>query len=305
MLYKKVIFLFGGLTLLNIAVFLFRDIFQYIPYAEYNELYRPCNQACCEKWKQFVLPYKKEELQAANQILHANKVINDSLTTKQKALSIAAFLYNNFCKQVGMPSGVLNNCSPLQVYQKLTQQRSEKLWCGHFALMFEFFCWSANIPCRYIEVLNPGNHHVLNECYLYESKQWVMMDLLGNILLPYTDSMHYNNVQDFRDAVLQNKQQYSWSSQNNHIERRNVNNHIAHINTYYKPENSYLYHYYISLDRVYRPANKLKRYLLPVSWYEIYNKQKGLNILFYTKLLLFIAWLLSLVMLIILTFAIK
>src|SRR5205823_1481170 len=157
-------------------IFLFRDSFQYQPYTSYHSLYQPCDKYCSEKWSKFVKPYPASDLTEAKNILNTHvRAISGS--TCDKLLHIGNFIYTRFNSQQGNPTYQFLALSPLNQYKALSTSDTVKLWCGNFAEMFTLFCWSQGIICRTIEIMNPGDHHVLNESYIPETGQWVMTDL--------------------------------------------------------------------------------------------------------------------------------
>ncbi|MGZ5287838.1 MAG: hypothetical protein ACXWB9_11655, partial [Flavisolibacter sp.] len=62
---------------------------------------------------------------------------------------------------------------------------------------------------------------------------------------------------------------------------------------YYQDKLPLYYHYRINNEAVYTFKEKSRRYLLPVSWYEIFDVNAGNNYLFQIKRVLFVLWLLS------------
>ena len=66
---KKIAVLFVILSLVNLLVFLFRDYFQYQPYAGMTTLYRQCDQVCMEQWRAFTEDYPSRDLAEAKQLI--------------------------------------------------------------------------------------------------------------------------------------------------------------------------------------------------------------------------------------------
>ena len=148
---NKIFLIFCGLTLINLGILFFRSDFSYKPYASYSSLYGSCGSACMHTWKKFVQDYSPEELDEARKIMDT-VIKNKNEETYTKIEEIGKFLYNKFYKQTGTPFGAILKATPLQQYTLLCSDDSVRLWCGNYAEMFAFFCWSQNIVCRVVEI---------------------------------------------------------------------------------------------------------------------------------------------------------
>src|SRR5690349_12275803 len=171
--------LLSFLTAANLLIYIFRDQFQFMPYSTKSVVYGACGQECINTWQTFRDDYPLNELAEAKHI--SDSVIGDEQATPKKILAIGRFIYEKFYRQLGSPSSHLNEASPLQQYRMLSASDSVQLWCGNFASMFSWFCWSQGIITRTVEIMRPGDRHVLNECYLAETGQWVMSDVTHHL----------------------------------------------------------------------------------------------------------------------------
>lgn len=285
---KYILVSFLVLTVINLAILFYRDKFAYHKIGTYSSLY----SSDTFKWKQFVFDYPADELESAKNILDSSINIKGK-TTANQVLEIGRMMYDRFNKQSGRPSAALFSLSPLQQYQILRSSDSEELWCGIYANMFAFFCWSKGIPCRIIEIMNPGDHHVVNECYLAESRQWAMVDLTYNQLLIWDkNNKRYLN---FFDILKPPKGNFlSIQASENSI--LSLPFKLSFYDHYLNNDPAVYYYYRINLSEVYKKAEKIKRYLLPVSWYEEVNSYSG-NFLFYVKEFFVLLWLVCFVIL--------
>ena len=282
-------------TVLNLLVFFFRDRFQYQPYAGYDELYGPCDASCYSTWKEYATDFPPQELMEARKI-------TDSLlagrgdNTISKVRQIGSFLYHRFHGQLGTPPPSLLSRSPMQQYRELSSFDSLELWCGNFAEIFTFFCWSQDIATRTIEIMNPGDHHVLNECYLPEENKWMMVDLTNNLIV----------VRDKNGRVLDLIRFYQTLETGHPARAEMVIKDSSRLETleiftgsgvphYYLDRQPLYYYHRVVHERVYDWREKLRRYVLPVSWYDIYDDEGRSNHLFYIKDLLIGLWLISLI----------
>ncbi|HEX8315287.1 MAG TPA: hypothetical protein VF609_09850 [Flavisolibacter sp.] len=284
---RRLLIFFLAVTIMNAVIVYFRDDFQFIKYSTYQELYGPCDENCREKWDDFLKPYSTASISEARKILLPLHV--DKGSTLMKIQLIGRHLYARFHQQSGFPNGIIHRSSPLNQYKILSSDTTQKLWCGTWAQMFSFFCWSQNIVCRNVEIFKPGDHHVLNECYLPEQKQWVMVDLTSAILLA-TRNEKLLNVQDFL-ANLQNPDSLKIipaGAQATQLFSGFPFN--ASVKSYYRREYPVYYYHITHTPTVYTGSAKLKRFFLPVYWYEIFSADNKIPFLFCIKLIVVGIW---------------
>lgn len=137
--------------------------------------------------------------------------------------------------------------------------------------------------------MKPGNHHVLNECYIPEKNQWVMIDVMHNALLAKSkDSLL--DLQTFISKHERKEPIQIIMAQHNTVTNVTLNHSFTH---YYKPEYPFYYYHAINLSEVYTPIQKMQRYIFPVSWFEVYAPVKRSNVLFHIKQFFLIAWLIG------------
>ena len=286
---KKWLLLFAVLTLVNAVIFLSRDHFRYIHYATYDDLYRECKEDCVRKWDDFLLPYPKTSITEARILL--NGLPFDSSTTLANLKILGSHLYGRFHGQAGYPGDAIHFADPLAQYQILSSDTSQKLWCGTWAQLFSFFGWTHQLVIRTVEIFDSANHHVLNECYLPERKQWVMVDLTGNIVLA-SKANRLLNVQEFIGA-LSHPEVVSVLTGNGEWVPLNQMKEWSFIKKYYQPAYSCYYYHLTKASVVYSTTARIKRYFLPESWYEVYSKEKRFPVLFCIKLFFIVAWLIT------------
>lgn len=287
MRFRKLSFIvFILLTIVNGAIFIFRDHFTYQPYADYASLYPAYDEdhTSLSKWEQAKEDYSPDELKEA-------KSITDTIASDQptiiRAIGIGGFLCNRFLKQLGNPSSDIRTASPLVQFKKLSADPSKQLWCGNFAQMFSLFCWSQGIVIRTIEIMYPGDHHILNECYVPETKKWMMIDLTNNFI-PEKKNEPIDLVA-FKQFLAQgkgvavlplsNSQQLSRQG----APKQYLGNHPIY------------YYHYVNDKKAYSTSNKIKCYFLPVSWYDIFDDNRHSNFTFYLKQIFSLLWVVSLI----------
>jgi hypothetical protein len=281
------------LSIINVLIFIYRDHFQYLPYHSYQSLYSECNEDCKEKWNKGTRTFSKDELNEANQILSANTDIKSKKQTLEKVQLIASFVYNKFHKQYGIPSDSTLSLSPLKKFKLLSNTPQEKMWCGDFARMVFLFTTSQNILCRVIDIYAPEDQHAVNECYIPELKQWVLTDATFNILSALSGNNEYLNLQNFRQKLNNGENILRIALVNNKDSTITLDRNLSFITDYYKPDRDYYYYHTLDLTSVYIFKEKLKRYFLPSSWYDLYKENRKSNSAFYLKQVFFLLWIVN------------
>ena len=283
---RKRTLLFLFLTIINGIIFYFRDNFQYIQYSTYDQLYKSCDENCRQKWDDYLLPYTEASMQDARQLLKPLHLDSNSALTTLKF--IGHHFYEKFHQQHGYPSDMIHTSDPVNQYKILSADTAEKIWCGTYAQMLSFFAWSNNIVSRNVEIMKPGDHHVLNECYLPEQKQWIMIDVTNNILLASKNN-RFLNTQDFV-AGLSQPELLTVLTADGILQPISQMKELTAIQDYYKKEFPYYYYHITHAKTVYKGSAKIRRYFLPASWYEIFSPVKRFAYLFYIKLVFIVLW---------------
>lgn len=283
---KKQLFFFAVITLINGIIFYYRDHFQYVAYSTYADLYGECNQDCREKWGRYLSPYPATSAREARTLLEALPFKPDSTLYNLK--EIGRFFYSKFHNQKGVPQPVFHSPDPVEGYKSLLADTTQKLWCGTWAQLVSFFGWSLKIVSRNVEIMRPGDHHVLNECYIPERKQWVMVDLTNNIQLASKED-RLLNAQDFVRSLRQ-PASVSVLTGNGTIKLLDQMEEWPAIRDYYQAGFPFFYYHTTHLGAVYTTEARLKRYFLPDSWYEIYSPSPRVALWFYVKLFFIATW---------------
>jgi len=289
---KRIVRLLLLLTIAQALIFIFRDRFQYRPYASAAELYAPCPEACTATWRLFADDYKSE-LPAAKRL--SDSVAGDLRLSPTRVLALGRFLYAKFHARLGEPPPALLAASPMRQYGMLNTNDTMQLWCGNFAQMFALLCWSEGIACRNLEIMNPGDHHVLNECYFPETGRWAAVDLTHNLLLAADSADNFLDARQLTEALESGKDIKAWRSAGDTIAIGRVDSGRKDLVPYYRKINEVHYYHRTDNEKAYSPGNRLRQYFLPVSWYDILTGNGGGNALFYLKDVLALSWLLALI----------
>ena len=285
---KKITAVLIALTTVNLLIFFFRDHFQFQPYVTTASLYGSCDEDCARKWGLYTSSYGEAERLRTAKIV-ASLPVTDG-TVRARVQAIGEHLYNQFGHRLGTPPSGLLDASPLTQYNTLRNQDSLQLHCGNYSLMFAYFCWSQGIVCRTMELPVAGNHHVLNECYLPESGEWMVVDLTYNLLSAQDSNGKLLNFPTLRE--LARKRGTVWAQGEGATGRRKIAWQTFGATNYYVPELPVYYYHPATMD-IYSTSYKLRRYFLPQSWYDILDRNTKSNVPFYLKLTVFALWLLT------------
>ncbi len=286
---KISLFIVGLLSVINAGIFLRKEHFEYRPYASEQELY----SAPSGEWRSYLTDFSQADQQAATRFLDSLLKGTES-TPLSQIQTIGSFLVRQFGSRLGTP--LLNNQlrSPWEMYNYFTADSSRKLWCGHLAMMFNYFCLARGIDARMIEIMKPGDHHVMNECYVPALQKWVLVDITYNQLLVMAGPNSPMSLVDFRR--VQGKSTTLLVQAANDSDRL-IRPDSGYIKNYYKSQFPAYYYVTINPLQVYKTTEKVKRYIWPVSWYRILAAGQPSNFLFFLKQGLLVSWLLSLLFL--------
>jgi hypothetical protein len=281
-------FLFIVLTLLNIAVWQWKNFFEYKPYTSEKALYQ--SPPAGTDWQQFLTGFPASDLQSANQFLDSLVKGTDTSSTGQ-INSIGRYLYRKFGNRLGNPALNDQLHSPWEMYKYFVADSSRKLWCGHLALFFTYFCQARGIDSRMIELFKPGDHHVVNECYIPAYRKWVLVDVTYNQLQVSPVDSEPLSLPEFRRMAGKDISLVVRQADSTRLLRPDT----GYYSNYYSVNCPAYYYITVSRDNVYSTAEKMKRYILPVSWYKILADENKTNWLFYLKQGLILGWLFSLI----------
>jgi hypothetical protein len=140
--------------------------------------------------------------------------------------------------------------------------------------------------------MKPGDHHVVNECYLPETKQWVLLDITNGQLLVSKEEK-FMNLLSFKKALKTENPQIEFYSGQKLTDNHNLSVSSAYISRFYLPDHPVYYYHSVDNKKAYSTSNKIKAYFLPVSWYEIWDPSNKGNQAFYLKEVFIFLWLIS------------
>ena len=303
--FRIALFLFCVLSLVNAYFFFHRNkIGSYTRVGTYGQLYaQPYSENDLIKWQKTLSPYSTLEIEEARKISFVEVGVRETDPTVVKIEKIGKWLAGilHECPR-GQPDSSLVGISLTELLN-VYKQRKTPVWCGTYAPMFALYCAVNGITVRSIETIsnnNNANHHALNECFIRETGKWAMTDLTHNILYAKDDQNNLLNTIDVINYQHENNKiipVFAVTSEDSGTYAQNG------IPTEWKKYLGYdvdLYYYYLTeLSKIYSPVQKIKRYVLPVSWYELYTKQPVSNLWFYLRQFLLVIWLIVLIFMII------
>lgn len=278
----------------SLFFFIKREQFgNYFPRSTYKELYP--EDRLDAKWTKSSTQYSEEEKAHGKKLSAMEAGIDENESTLSKTIKIEKWLLKSFwnCPS-GVPLDSLNRLRPLQSY-KGTAMMHTPVWCGTYGSLFLFFCNCNNITCRYIESSGGPDHHVINECYIPEIKKWILTDLTHKIINTTDEKGNYLNAADIMKMNKENRskniivQYMKDTATTSSVSADSV---LTQWSQYLGEKNSLSYYYLIDLKKVYATGQKIKRYLLPESWYEIYGDKKKSNALFFIRSSFALIWIL-------------
>jgi hypothetical protein len=290
------------LAFVNILIFIFRNKgFEYVRYSDKEELYavNP-DSSFFRKWSAENERFSYEQLYSGVKLLKDSIGLDSIKDDRTKMIKTAAWIFRRFRFQVGQPEDTLNKLDPLQQYHYLNSHPDKKLWCGHFQRMFGFFITSAGLINRYVEIVpkkidSMPDFHEVNEVYLKEENIWIMVDVTRNFLMIRANEKPLSAAEYF-DFRLEEKPGRLFFIKAGLGELTYIDSlkQSDSLDKYFNRD--YLLRYYHSMDlsKVYATQKKMKRYILPDPWYEMYDPlNRHSNILFTVKQFLFIGMLLT------------
>lgn len=282
--YRRLILLFVLLTVINAAFFLCRELTDYQPHRTETSLYK----APSTEWNRYFTDFPVEGQQAA--IRFTDSLLQGRDTSRLNQIQvIGAFLYYQFAPQLGRPSFQENYKDPWEMFQYYRADTSRKLWCGHLSMFFTYFCLARGIETRLIELNKPGDHHVVNECFLPGPGKWVLVDLTYDQLLVKKNDLLLG-LTAFRK--LQGRSDVLLNVRTANDSTRTIRMDTGYIRNYYADTVRVFYYVTVNPEKVYSITAKAKRYLWPDPWYYELRQQPGNQLFFYLRQAVLLTWLL-------------
>lgn len=278
MKFLKRVFLF--LVATNLLIYVNRTHFEYRPLAHYDQLYgaNPGN------WEKALADYPEREVLPVRRIV--DSLTAGAATQEEKLIRIGRFLYGLFGRRLGDPNSPGEDMGPASFFQLLTRDSTRKVWCGDMARLFNWFAHCAGFRSRIIEIIQPGDHHMVNEVYLHSAGKWVLVDLTNAILMAGHGADMFNLL-EIRQAVLAGRSLPVIRYVPNGFLKDKLKPEEPVSVRYYRSLSPLYYYQRERLLAVYSGFEKLKRYIWPTTWYLVYDPRAKPNALVYVKLVFF------------------
>lgn len=286
------------------------DFGSYTKWSTYNDLYPENGPAVyeLEKWQKCRSQYSEEELKEAKKLSSDEAGIKEDDPVFTKTIKLGQWIINNLweCK-TGRPPDSIDRLRPLAIWDAAKSNKTP-VWCGTYGALFLFFCTSQNITCRYLESIGKTDGHVVDECYIPELKKWVMVDLTHKIIMAKDSKGNYLNAVDIKNIYRNGLSNMVWVyyvKKNDSATWMPADSANTEWKLYLGEESILRYYHLIYLTMAYKNSEKLKRYFLPVAWYEIYTEAPRYNILFFIRSFITLIWLLMSIFIVLKLFKLK
>ncbi|MBK6938143.1 MAG: transglutaminase domain-containing protein [Chitinophagaceae bacterium] len=258
----------------------------YTKYSTYGQLYSDKNNTDQKrkKWNDTYQFTSSAEKDTAVKIAEREAGITPKDPVFEKIVKTGKWLINVLQQcPAGKPTDSLSALPMLQQLPALKERKSP-VWCGTYGNLFLFFCKANNIETRLIEIMNPGNHHIVNECYVPELKQWVAVDLTNKFLYCINNKGDLLNTLDIVNAFQKKEKVYMAQVSANSVLSTAADSANMPWNSYLASYPPVYYYKNTNFDKVYTLPEKLKRYAFPVSFFEVYADKQGKNSWFYIRM---------------------
>src|ERR1700760_3960546 len=103
--------------------------------------------------------------------------------------------------------------------------------------------------------MKPGDHHVVNECYLPESGKWAMADLTHDLLLVQDRNGTPLNLVEFQQTVRKGEKLFAYQSRKDSAVLSQVSDTASFITQYFKGQYPMYYYYVVNYSREQKPVN--------------------------------------------------
>jgi len=271
---------------INIFFFFKRNKFgNHKHYVSYDNLYSEKNNQpeLRKRWNNTFRFNGIQEKDSARKLAISKAKITSNDSSLQEIIKIAKWISNEFRGiSKGQPIDSVLRLPMLEQYEA-TVKNQTPIWCGTYANMFLFFCKASNIETRIIEFFKPGDHHVINECYLPELKKWIAVDLTYNYIFFQNESYKLLNTLDIKKAVENNRLLFVNQAVSDTLIVKKVDGKSIAWEQYLRFNPDIYYYKETNPAHIYTTKDKIKRYIFPISHYSIFTTAKQSNIWFFIR----------------------
>ncbi|HMR91625.1 MAG TPA: hypothetical protein PKC69_04900 [Chitinophagaceae bacterium] len=256
-----------------------------------------------DKWKKLHTAFSDEELKKGKELTQSQAGVSDNDAPFEKLQKIGRWLRSNLDHAYfGQPSDEFEALSVIDQYQTAAASDTITIWCGTYGRIMLFFSLCNDLDARGIETINQHDHHVVNETYIPEMKQWVLSDIMLDAVLLKDQQGKYLNAADLLIANARGDSTALLAaspSGDNPGEPLLSYQYTSPAKWAYFLDSTARLHYYytISLDKVYSTPQKIKRYIYPSVWYDTFSLKSISNKNYFTRLSVLYGTLLCLLLL--------
>ncbi len=277
---KKLVLIFIILSVLNVLIFIYREYFQFNPFKNYKELY--LNDS--GNWN---IEFKKVQASLPEFESEKNKWYAPSSSTETRAIAIGNMIYASFQSKIG--SNYIKEEYEGFASEIPVLNSNNIIECGTISNVFTFYCSMEGIKSRNIEIMKPGDHHVLNEFFDDKSNKWRAMDITHGLMDVRDIHLNPLNLIELKNQVNSANSLLIKDEKTGIYDTLNSSG-IPGYRFYRENHPLYYYHSGVNQEVVYSISQKIKRYVFPVSWYSIYKDKPYINLPHYFKMLTLFCW---------------
>lgn len=152
-------------------------------------------------WMQGHKNYSEKDLANAREMLKEKTGFYAQHSDSEAVMVIAKFCASLCNQPKGLQGDALGSLAP---YRQIQEAAKCNAWmdCGNYSTIFQYLATAAGLPNRVVTYQGPAGNwrygvHYMNEVYLRQQQQWVLIDALNNIYMPQ-DSIRFYNAADLK-----------------------------------------------------------------------------------------------------------
>ncbi len=157
----------------------------------------------------------KAEINKATTLLHSKTHFYEATTDSARVMELCLFAASLCNNPKGYPFAALNLLPAVQQLDSALACRGE-LVCGNYTSIISFLASVGGLANRrigYTGSIDTWQYgaHFMNEIYLRDAQQWVLLDGVNNIYLPHDSQGRYLNIVDIKQLVQQKSTTGKWA----------------------------------------------------------------------------------------------
>ncbi len=234
-----------------------------------------------EKWNKNKISISREDEAVLQVILKDSIQIKQGDSTIEKIKKLGRYLGGRIGRSRGLPTDSIVALPVFQQYKAALA--GDHIWCGIYAQIFDLFANAAQIKSRYIEIKRSygsvsSGVHVFNEYFIPEQKAWAAIDIMFNNLAYIDGAGKYLNGVEVKNTDPANSSvSVLQGSVTDTLAALPFNQMEPAFFDFYAHDKNLYFYYASDSSQVYSFKEKLKRYFIEESWYEVYSDNNLIN----------------------------